>query len=178
MSWKRNAAITAVSGGVISVVALLAAVPSAKADELADLRANQELLQQRLDQLSQAGPATGPAGSPIGVGTFPRSFLIPGTDTSMRVGGQAVGSVLWYMHGAATGGQLNGQGGFNEIYTEMRKMQKHLERNDVLLRVHPEVVKTLKANNARWLNEIEEMTGKTIIVKSDPTLHPEQFDIH
>jgi ribonuclease G len=66
----------------------------------------------------------------------------------------------------------------NEIYIEMRKMQKHLERNDVLLRVHPEVVKTLKANNARWLNEIEEMIGKTIIVKSDPALHPEQFDIH
>jgi len=66
----------------------------------------------------------------------------------------------------------------NEIYTEMRKMQKHLERNDVLLRVHPEVVKTLKANNARWLNEMEEMIGKTIIVKSDPALHPEQFDIH
>ena len=66
----------------------------------------------------------------------------------------------------------------NEIYVEMRKMQKHLERNDVLLRVHPEVVKTLKSNNARWLNEIEEMTGKTIIVKSDPALHPEQFDIH
>ncbi|HYK35653.1 Rne/Rng family ribonuclease [Alloacidobacterium sp.] len=66
----------------------------------------------------------------------------------------------------------------NEIYIEMRKMQKHLERNDVLLRVHPEVVKTLKANNARWLNEMEEMISKTIIVKSDPALHPEQFDIH
>jgi Rne/Rng family ribonuclease len=66
----------------------------------------------------------------------------------------------------------------NEIYTEMRKMQLHLERQDVLLRVHPEVVKTLKLGNARWLNELEEMSGKTIIVKSDPTLHPEQFDIH
>jgi Rne/Rng family ribonuclease len=66
----------------------------------------------------------------------------------------------------------------NEIYTEMRKMQNHLERQDVLLRVHPEVVKTLKVGNARWLNELEEMSGKTIIVKSDPTLHPEQFDIH
>jgi ribonuclease E len=65
----------------------------------------------------------------------------------------------------------------NEIYTELRKMQKHLERGDVLLRVNPEVVKTLKANNAKWLNELEEMTGKTIIVKSDPALHPEQFDI-
>jgi hypothetical protein len=39
-------------------------------------------------------------------------------------------------------------------------------------------VKTLKLTNARWLNELEEMSGKTIIVKSDPTLHPEQFDIH
>jgi Rne/Rng family ribonuclease len=66
----------------------------------------------------------------------------------------------------------------NEIYIEMRKMQNHLERQDVLLRVHPEVVKTLKLGNARWLTELEEMSGKTIIVKSDPALHPEQFDIH
>jgi Rne/Rng family ribonuclease len=66
----------------------------------------------------------------------------------------------------------------NEIYIEMRKMQKHFERHDVMLRVHPEVVKALKANNARWLNDLEEMTGRTIIVKSDPALHPEQFDIH
>jgi ribonuclease G len=66
----------------------------------------------------------------------------------------------------------------NEIYIEMRKMQKHFERHDVMLRVHPEVVKTLKGSNARWLNELEEMTGRTIIVKSDPALHPEQFDIH
>ena len=65
----------------------------------------------------------------------------------------------------------------NEIYIELRKMQKHFERGDVLLRVHPETVKTLKANNARWLNEFEELIGKNILVKSDPTLHPEQFDI-
>jgi hypothetical protein len=112
MFWKRNAAITAVSGGVISVVALLAGAPSAKADELADLRANQELLQQRLDQLSQAGLGTGPA-APMGVGSFPRSFLIPGTDTSLRVGGQAVGSVLWYLKGSAPLGSLNGTAGQN-----------------------------------------------------------------
>src|SRR6266571_7724691 len=97
MSWKRNTAITAVSGGAIFAVALLAGVPSAKADELADLRANQEILQQRLDQLAQVPPARpGPA---IGVGTFPRSFLIPGTDTSLRIGGQAVGTVIWFLKG-------------------------------------------------------------------------------
>ncbi len=66
----------------------------------------------------------------------------------------------------------------NEIYSELRKMHRQLDRGDVLLRVHPEVVKQLKSANGRWLNEMEEITGKTIIVKSDATLHPEQFDIH
>src|SRR5579884_4088154 len=66
----------------------------------------------------------------------------------------------------------------NEIYVEMRKMSRNLERHDVMLRVNPEVVKALKANSARWLQEMEELTGKTIIVKSDPLLHQEQFDIN
>jgi ribonuclease E len=66
----------------------------------------------------------------------------------------------------------------NDIYIEMRKMHKHLDRGDVMLRVHPEVVKQLKSTSSRWLQEMEEMVGKTILVKSDPTLHPEQFDIH
>jgi len=66
----------------------------------------------------------------------------------------------------------------NDIYIEMRKMHKTLERGDIMLRVHPEVVKQLKASGAKWLLEMEEMAGKTILVKSDPALHPEQFDIH
>ncbi len=66
----------------------------------------------------------------------------------------------------------------NEIYVEMRKIHRHLEKTDVLLRVHPEVVKTLKANGGRRLQELEEMTHKTILVKSDPVLSPEAFDIN
>jgi ribonuclease G len=66
----------------------------------------------------------------------------------------------------------------NEIYVEMRKMMRHLEHSDVMLRVNPEVAKALKTNNAKLLNEMEELTKKTIIVKSDPALHQEQFDIH
>jgi len=66
----------------------------------------------------------------------------------------------------------------NEIYVEMRKIAKHLEHEDVLLRVHPDVAKELKGNNAKLLNEIEEMTKRTIIVKSDPAVHQEQFDIN
>jgi ribonuclease E len=65
----------------------------------------------------------------------------------------------------------------NDIYVEMRKMSRHLDRGDVMLRVNPEVVKQLKSST-KWLQEMEEMVGKTILIKSDPSLHPEQFDIH
>jgi ribonuclease G len=65
----------------------------------------------------------------------------------------------------------------NEIYTELRKMKKHFEGTDVLLRVNPETVKVLKANNGSWLTEFEELVSKNILVKSDAALHPEQFDI-
>ena len=66
----------------------------------------------------------------------------------------------------------------NEIYLEMRKMAKHLEHSDVMLRVNPEVAKTLKTNNGKLLAEMEELTKKSVIVKSDPSLHQEQFDIN
>ncbi|HEX8815765.1 MAG TPA: Rne/Rng family ribonuclease [Terriglobales bacterium] len=66
----------------------------------------------------------------------------------------------------------------DEIYIEMRKLAKHLEHPDVMLRVNPEVAKALKANGARLLNELEELTHKTVIVKSDPALHQEQFDVN
>jgi Rne/Rng family ribonuclease len=66
----------------------------------------------------------------------------------------------------------------NEVFVEMRKIAKHLEHADVMLRVNPEVAKALKTNNGKWLNELEELTKKTVIVKSDPALHQEQFDIN
>ena len=64
----------------------------------------------------------------------------------------------------------------NEIYVEMRKMARHFE-HDVMLRVHPDVAKALKSTDSRWMEEMEELTKRTILVKSDPLLHPEQFDI-
>jgi ribonuclease G len=66
----------------------------------------------------------------------------------------------------------------NEIYIEMRKLAKELDHADVMLRVNPEVAKALKTAGGRWLNELEELTKKTVIVKSDPALHQEQFDIN
>ena len=65
----------------------------------------------------------------------------------------------------------------NEIYIELRKMKKHFEGADIMLRVNPETVKVLKSNGGTWMTEFEELIGKNILIKSDPTLHPEQFDI-
>jgi len=65
----------------------------------------------------------------------------------------------------------------NEIYIELRKMKRHLESADVMLRVHPDTVKVLKSNNGSWITEFEDLLGKNILIKSDATLHPEQFDI-
>jgi hypothetical protein len=100
-----------------AVVALLTGLPAASADELADLKANQELLQRRIDQLAQAAPAPGTAGGgaaqPLGYqpapgqpslgGSFPRSFLIPGTDTSIRLGGFVDYTALYFLQGANSG---------------------------------------------------------------------------
>ena len=131
MSRKRNFGSVAAIGGLTAAVALLTGLPVASADELADLRANQELLQKRMDQLSQAPPQAAPyvpgfgpethkevSGIPAVGGSFPRSFLIPGTDTSLRIGGFANASVLWYIKGAAPDGQLDGQGSNNTTFTD------------------------------------------------------------
>jgi ribonuclease G len=66
----------------------------------------------------------------------------------------------------------------NEIYIELKKLRKQFESDrDILLRVNPEVAKELKANNSRWLNDLEELAGRPIILKPDPLLHQEQFDM-
>ncbi len=65
----------------------------------------------------------------------------------------------------------------NEIYIEMRKMIHEHERTDITLRVNPEVAKALKAGNGKLISEMEELTGKTVLVKSDALLHQENFDI-
>jgi len=109
MLWKRSAGVLPATGTVLSTIFLMAGMSVAHADELADLRANQELLQQRIDQLAQNTPV-GPSrlGStetnpglqaPSLGGSFPRSFLIPGTDTSIRIGGQITEEVDYYFSG-------------------------------------------------------------------------------
>jgi hypothetical protein len=109
---------------------LLTGLGSAGADELSDLRANQQaltanqqLLQQRIDQLAaaannnpeqQAAITPGPvvAGQPSIAGSFPRSFLIPGTNTSLAITGYVKYDMVEYL----TGGSTGVGSGVNEIY--------------------------------------------------------------
>src|SRR5260370_20375886 len=115
MTGRHGIVTLAAVGGLTAAIALLTGLPAASADELADLRANQELLQRRIEQLAQA--AQGRPGVPGGYGaeavpgqamlggSFPRSFLIPGTDTSIRVGGVIDETLDYYF----VGGQPNGK---------------------------------------------------------------------
>ncbi|HWB85281.1 MAG TPA: Rne/Rng family ribonuclease [Bryobacteraceae bacterium] len=64
-----------------------------------------------------------------------------------------------------------------EILQEAHKLAKAVEGKDVFLRVAPEVAKLLKSNQNTYLQELEEILGRTVIVKNDPLLHQEKFDM-
>jgi Rne/Rng family ribonuclease len=66
----------------------------------------------------------------------------------------------------------------NEIYSEVRKVAPGIERDDLVLRVNPEVAKVLKSQGATRLREIEELARKAVSVRADPQVHQEQFEIY
>ena len=112
MTAKRNIA------RVVAGVGILLSVHGGRAvaDDLADIRANMALMQKRLDQLAQMSPGTtgGVAygtkavpGRPLVGGSFPRSFLIPGTDTSIRVGGFADVTVNYFLQNGPVNGFIS-----------------------------------------------------------------------
>jgi hypothetical protein len=120
----------AAAAGLAMSVAWLTTAPVARADELSDMRADMQLLQQRMDQLAQFAPGTTggaaygakPApGAPLLGGSFPRSFLIPGTDTSIRIGGTANEVLDYWFQGGSTNGNpttdlgANGQALFGPL---------------------------------------------------------------
>lgn len=64
-----------------------------------------------------------------------------------------------------------------EILVEAHKLAKAIEGKEAVLRVHPDVAKVLKASSNRYLEEIEEILGRPVLVKGDPVLHHEKFDL-
>ena len=64
-----------------------------------------------------------------------------------------------------------------DIQQEIRKMSKLLDGKEITIRANPEVAKVLKSGEFVSVREIEEWTRKDVVVKSDPLLHEENFDI-
>jgi ribonuclease G len=64
-----------------------------------------------------------------------------------------------------------------EIQQEIKKMAHLFESKEITVRVNPEIGKALKSGDFVSLNDIEDWTKKDIVVKSDPLLHEEHFDI-
>ncbi len=64
-----------------------------------------------------------------------------------------------------------------EILNEAYKMAEALEGEDVVLRVHPDVAKRLKDPRSGYLEELEEILNRPVLVKADPLLHHEKFDL-
>ncbi|HEU0218162.1 MAG TPA: DcaP family trimeric outer membrane transporter [Stellaceae bacterium] len=112
MSINRKTRTVAALGGGTAALAMLTGLAGARAD---DLQLNQQLLNTRVDQLAAVGQQPGAgavfsvdpnpaAGAPVTAGSFPRSILIPGTDTSLRVYGQITEVMDYFL----SGGPVNG----------------------------------------------------------------------
>ena len=65
----------------------------------------------------------------------------------------------------------------SEILTEAHKMAKSVDGKDVMLRVHPDVAKVLKSHQNKFLEELEEILRRPVLVKADAQLHHEKFDL-
>jgi ribonuclease G len=65
----------------------------------------------------------------------------------------------------------------NEILAEARKMAKQIDGDVITLRVNPEVAKALKSREGALVSELESLTKKDVIIKSDATAHQERFEI-
>jgi hypothetical protein len=110
----RKIGTIAALGGSTAALAMLTGLAGARAD---DLQINQQLLDTRIDQLAAVGlqPGQGAvfsvdqnpaAGAAVTAGSFPRSILIPGTDTSIKIYGQITEVLDYYMSGG--GSAVNG----------------------------------------------------------------------
>jgi ribonuclease G len=64
-----------------------------------------------------------------------------------------------------------------EILAEARKMVSQIEGKVMTLRVNPEVARALKSREGVLVSELESLTHKEVIIKSDPVVNQERFEI-
>ena len=65
-----------------------------------------------------------------------------------------------------------------EILQEANKIVAAVQdQKEVVLRVHPEVAKVLKSHHNKYLEELEEILRRPVLVKGDVTIHQEKYDL-
>jgi ribonuclease G len=64
-----------------------------------------------------------------------------------------------------------------EIMGQAQKYAKVVDGKECLLRVHPDAAKVLKSTQNKYLEELEEILGRPVLVTADAQLHPEKFDL-
>jgi ribonuclease G len=64
-----------------------------------------------------------------------------------------------------------------EILVEAQKIAAAIVGKDVVLRVHPDIARVLKARDNQYLEELEEILKRPVLVRGDPTLNHEKFDL-
>jgi ribonuclease G len=64
-----------------------------------------------------------------------------------------------------------------EILDQVRKLGEEIDGPGLVLRVNPEIARSLKEEEAGVLKELRSTLGKTITIKPDALLHHEQFDV-
>jgi Rne/Rng family ribonuclease len=64
------------------------------------------------------------------------------------------------------------------IYHEIEKMRDFVdEHSELMIRVHPDVARALRESESNVINEIRHLLRREVIIKADPTLHIEHFNI-
>jgi ribonuclease G len=65
-----------------------------------------------------------------------------------------------------------------EIMEEAKKMARDIEGDVLTFRVNPEVARALKSREGVLISELESLTGKDVVIKSDPAVHQERYEIY
>jgi Rne/Rng family ribonuclease len=64
------------------------------------------------------------------------------------------------------------------IYNEVEKMKNDVdEQSELMVRVHPDVARALRESESIVIDEIRQVLKKEVIIKADPALHIEHFNI-
>ncbi len=66
---------------------------------------------------------------------------------------------------------------FNNILSEINRIAEKRSGSDILLRVHPDICAFFYDKEDKWIDRLERLYRKRIILKSDDSLHHEQYDI-